>query len=67
MDIIRVKGTFASGTIKGNTSNATWTTTSISDTATMDTAFEDVIDNNRIESESDSILDFTETNPFGEP
>ena len=67
LDIIRVKGTFASGTIKGNTSNATWTTTSISDTATMDTAFEDVIDNNRIESESDSILDFTETNPFGEP
>jgi hypothetical protein len=32
----------------------------------MDNAFEDVVDNNRIETESDAILDFTETNPFGE-
>jgi hypothetical protein len=32
----------------------------------MDHAFEDIVDNNRIETESDSILDFTENNPFGE-
>ncbi len=32
----------------------------------MDNAFEDVIDNNRIETESDAIIDFTEHNPFGE-
>ncbi len=27
---------------------------------------EDIIDNKRIETESDSIIDFTEVNPFGE-
>jgi hypothetical protein len=32
----------------------------------MDNAFEDIIDNNRIENESDAIIDFTEHNPFGE-
>jgi hypothetical protein len=32
----------------------------------MDNAFEDIVDNNRIQTESDSILDFTESNPFGE-
>jgi len=32
----------------------------------MNNAFEDIIDNARIEGESDSIIDFTETNPFGE-
>jgi hypothetical protein len=33
----------------------------------MNTAFEDIQDNARIESEADGIIDFTETNPFGEP
>jgi hypothetical protein len=32
----------------------------------MNDAFEDIVDNNRIETESDGILDWTETNPFGE-
>ena len=32
----------------------------------MNNAFEDIQDNVRIESESDSIIDFTESNPFGE-
>ena len=32
----------------------------------MDDAFEDIIDNNRIENEADAIIDFTEHNPFGE-
>jgi hypothetical protein len=31
----------------------------------MNTAFEDVIDNARIEAEADGIMDWTETNPFG--
>jgi hypothetical protein len=34
---------------------------------TTDNAFEDVQDNFVIETESDSIIDFTEANPFGEP
>ena len=68
IDVIRVKGTFNGGSpIKGNTSNATWTINIASDTAYMNTAFEDVIDNQRIETEAAGIIDFTETNPFGEP
>jgi len=66
LDIIRVIGTFNSGNVRGNTGNANWIINTVSDTATMNDAFEDVVDNNRIETESDSILDFTEKNPFGE-
>ncbi len=66
VDVIRVIGTFSSGTLKGNTSNAQWTINTVDDTAYMNTAFEDIQDNARIESESDGIIDFTEINPFGE-
>jgi hypothetical protein len=66
VDIIRVIGTFNSGNVRGNTGNANWVINTVSDTALMNDAFEDVVDNNRIETESDSILDFTEKNPFGE-
>jgi hypothetical protein len=66
VDIIRVIGTFNSGNVRGNTGNANWIINTVSDTALMNDAFEDVVDNNRIETESDSILDFTEKNPFGE-
>ena len=66
VDVYRVIGTFGAGSLRGNTSGAIWTLNTVSDTATMDNAFEDIIDNNRIETESDSILDFTEHNPFGE-
>jgi hypothetical protein len=65
IDVVRTKGTFISGSIKGNTSNALWTINTVSDTATMNTAFEDVVDNARIEAEADGIMDWTETNPFG--
>jgi hypothetical protein len=65
--IYRTTGTFAtSTTVKGNTSGAIWTVSVTSDTATMDNAFEDVVDNNRIEGEADDTIDFTESNPFGE-
>jgi hypothetical protein len=66
VDVYRVRGTFTTGTLRGKTSGATWTLNTVSDTSTMDNAFEDVIDNNRIENESDAIIDFTEHNPFGE-
>ena len=58
---------FNTGSVKGNTSNAIWTISVVDDSSTMNNAFEDIQDNSRIEAESDSILDFTETNPFGEP
>jgi hypothetical protein len=67
MQVYRTIGTFASGTVKGNTSGAIWTISTADDLANMDNVFEDIQDNNRIESESDGIIDFTEINPFGEP
>jgi len=67
IDVYRVVGEFSSGSITGNTSGAIWTISTVDDTVTMDSAFEDVQDNYRIESESDSIIDFSEVNPFGEP
>jgi hypothetical protein len=66
--IFRTIGTFtAGGTIRGNTSNATWTISTADDLAPLDNAFEDIIDNNRIQTEADGIIDFSEKNPFGEP
>ena len=66
--IIKTIGTFASGgTIKGNTSSATWTISTSDDLVPLDNAFEDIIDNNRIQAEANAIIDFTDTNPFGEP
>jgi len=66
--IIKTIGTFAAGgTIKGNTSSATWTISTSDDLVPLDNAFEDIIDNNRIQAEANAIIDFTDTNPFGEP
>jgi hypothetical protein len=71
LDIIRVQGTFAGNTNTiGVTSGAVWrtnTSTFQSDTAFDNTAFEDINDATRIETEADGIIDFTEINPFGEP
>jgi hypothetical protein len=71
IDVYRVQGDFSSGVyagiVTGNTSNASWTINVISDAATMNSAFEDIFDNARIEAGSDGIIDFTEHNPFGEP
>jgi hypothetical protein len=67
LDVIRANGSFVSGTITGNTSGTSRTITLADDTATMNNAFEDIIDNARIEAEADGIIDFSEINPFGEP
>jgi hypothetical protein len=68
LDIIRVMGTFANNTMSiGATSNAQWTSATVSnDTVFDNNAFEDVTDNTLIETESDAIIDFSEHNPFGE-
>jgi hypothetical protein len=68
LDLVRVQGTFtATQVLKGNTSNAQYVMTGSSDNLTpFDSVTEDVIDNFAIETESDSIIDFTESNPFGE-
>jgi hypothetical protein len=68
IDIYRTQGDFVSTSpVKGNTSGANWGITLVSDAATQNNAFEDIIDNARIEAASDNIIDFTEVNPFGEP
>jgi hypothetical protein len=69
IDVVLVQGGFISGqTIKGNTSEAVWTMDeNADDLITTDSVFEDVNDNFVIETEADSIIDFTEANPFGEP
>jgi len=65
--VIRVQGTFASGNVYGNTSGALRSVINFNtDTQVDDNVFEDISDNTRIESESDTILDWTEKNPFGE-
>ena len=65
IEVYRTIGTFSSGTLKGNTSNAQWTINTTDTLTEMNTAFEDIQDNARIEAESDGIIDWTETNPFG--
>ena len=57
-------GTFVAGqSITGNTDGAVWTLTSYDDQALPTTPF---ADNLEFETEADSILDFSESNPFGE-
>ena len=68
MNVIRTIGTFANNTLtKGATSGASWTSFGTANTSYNDnTVFEDFNDNSLIEGESDSIIDFSESNPFGE-
>ena len=65
--VIRVRGTFGAGTIRGETSNANRSVNATNtDTQVGNVIFEDINDNLRIQSEADGIIDFTESNPFGE-
>ena len=67
IDIIRVQGTFANGSnVIGNTSSSIATINIVDENAYANTAFEAIDDNMRFEAEADSIIDFTENNPFGE-
>lgn len=67
IDVYRTQGTFSSanGIIRGSTSNATANIVSSSDTVLMSTFSEDIQDNQRLSDEVDSILNFSENNPFG--
>ena len=68
IDVYRMQGDFTTtANVHGNTSSAQWTVVLTSDAPTQNNAFEDIIDNARIEAASDNIIDFTEVNPFGEP
>jgi len=68
IDVYRMQGDFtSSANVHGITSGSEWTVVVASDAPTQNNAFEDIIDNARIEAASDGIIDFTEVNPFGEP
>lgn len=64
--VYRTQGVFTTGTLKGVTSNAEAQILVTSDTVEVNNAFEDIIDNARIQEEGLSVIDWTEKNPFGE-
>lgn len=66
LDIINIKGVFASGTpIIGATSNASFAIVS-QDTLGRDSEY-DLYDNKQLQDEANTFIDFSETNPFGIP
>lgn len=66
LNVMRVHGTFTSGVVTGNTSGAIRSVLLVDDLTPFNNPFEDLTDNKRIETEADGIIDFTESNPFGE-
>lgn len=66
INVYRANGTFTSGNVRGATSGAVYSANIVSSIVTMDNAFEDIFDNNRLDIEGDGIIDWTESNPFGE-
>lgn len=64
--VYRTIGSFSSGIVIGQTSGAQGTITVADDTIEMNSAFEDIIDNRRIQDEGENFIDWTEKNPFGE-
>ena len=70
IDVIRMNGSFNTGnTLIGVTSNARYVMNATEDgLAPFDASdLQDAIDNNQIQGEGFDFIDFTETNPFGEP
>ena len=62
--VINRTGTFRSGeTVTGNDSSAVWTTFSYN---TINNVNDEYDNNYTIETQADSIIDFTQGNPFGE-
>jgi len=67
LDVVMVQGDFsANANTIGVKSGATWVSSASDDTVFDNNAFEDIVDNTRIQSEANSIIDFSEHNPFGE-
>jgi hypothetical protein len=64
--VYRTQGVFTSGLVKAVTTGAEATILVADDTVEMNDAFEDIIDNRRIQDEGLNIIDWTEKNPFGE-
>ncbi len=68
LSIALVNGLFSTtANVKGANSGATWVMASIDTNTPLENQFEDQVDNKIIETESNDLLDFSESNPFGEP
>lgn len=68
LQVHSVNGLFvASANVIGQNSGATWLMSSLDTDTPLDNQYEDSADNKVIETEANDILDFSETNPFGEP
>ena len=64
LELINVTGSFADNdTVVGQTSGAEWTINTFS---TIENENDPIADNTFFETEGDSIIDWTEGNPFGE-
>ena len=64
--VYRTQGVFTTGLLKGASSNTEAQILVASDAVEMNNAFEDIVDNTRIQEEGLSVIDWTEKNPFGE-
>jgi len=68
LSIALVNGLFSNtANVTGANSGATWVMASLDTNTPLDTQYEDQVDNKIIETESNALLDFDETNPFGNP
>ena len=69
LELVQMQGYFNPGQVlTGATSNAVWTMATVDETTQVgDNIFEDLADNKTIKTESIPLLDFSESNPFGEP
>lgn len=67
LSIALVNGLFANtANVKGANSAAQWYMASLDTNTPLDLQFEDSVDNKILETESNEILDFSESNPFGD-
>lgn len=68
LSIALVNGLFSNtSNVKGANSGATWVMASLDTDTPLDNQFEDLVANKIIETESNALLDFDESNPFGNP
>lgn len=68
LSIALVNGLFSNtANVIGANSGAEWIMQTIDTNTPLDTQYEDLVDNKIIETESNQILDFDESNPFGNP
>jgi hypothetical protein len=67
LSIALVNGLFANtANVKGANSGAQWIMASLDTNTPLEQQYEDLSDNKQVETESNAILDFSESNPFGD-